>query len=233
MIEYAMKEDEVVLYKGQAKVDDSQHFSDILLTNVNLVITTRIKKIFAKDEVYTQVFPLSELKVYQNTPQLKQKGNKVELFFANKNIVIEFSSLLAPHKFVNELTKLLTGKTASERGADKVKGFVGIVDDTLGIDTIGAIKGIAENGLARTVLGGLGCKKSAAQTTQTAVMQAAEIAKGLLSQNEAKQPQTEPEKSALSIDQQIETMKKLKELVDSGILTQEEFETKKKEIMKL
>lgn len=233
MIEYAMKEDEVVLYKGEATVDDSQHISDILLTNVNLVITTRIKKIFAKDEVYTQVFPLSKLKVYQNAPQLKQKGNKVELFFANKNIVIEFSSFLAPHKFVNELTKLLTGKTVSERGADKVKGFVGIVDDALGIDTIGTIKGIAENGLAGTVLRGFGRKEPASQTAQTAVIQAAEIAKGLLSQNETKQTQTEPEKSALNIDQQIETMKKLKELVDSGILTQEEFEAKKKEIMKL
>lgn len=38
-------------------------------------------------------------------------------------------------------------------------------------------------------------------------------------------------KSKMSLDEQIETLKKLKELVDIGILTQEEFDAKKKEIM--
>jgi len=38
---------------------------------------------------------------------------------------------------------------------------------------------------------------------------------------------------ALSIDEQIETLKKLKELMDIGILSQEEFDIKKKEIMGL
>lgn len=36
-----------------------------------------------------------------------------------------------------------------------------------------------------------------------------------------------------SIDQQIETLKKLKSLLDAGILTQEEFDAKKKEVMNL
>lgn len=40
-------------------------------------------------------------------------------------------------------------------------------------------------------------------------------------------------KSKMSLDEQIETLKKLKELVDIGILTQEEFDAKKKEIMGL
>lgn len=44
--------------------------------------------------------------------------------------------------------------------------------------------------------------------------------------------QTEPQ-TALSLDQQIETLKKLKDLLDTGILSQEEFDVKKKEIMGL
>jgi membrane protease subunit (stomatin/prohibitin family) len=39
--------------------------------------------------------------------------------------------------------------------------------------------------------------------------------------------------SSMSFDEQIETLKKLKELVDMGVLTQEEFDAKKKEIMGL
>lgn len=40
-------------------------------------------------------------------------------------------------------------------------------------------------------------------------------------------------KQELSLDEQTEKLKKLKDLVDAGILTQEEFEIKKKQIMKL
>jgi len=44
---------------------------------------------------------------------------------------------------------------------------------------------------------------------------------------------TTPSKSVMSLNEQIETVKKLKELVDSGILSEDEFEKKKKEIMGL
>ena len=40
-------------------------------------------------------------------------------------------------------------------------------------------------------------------------------------------------KASMSFDEQIETLKKLKELVDMGVLSQEEFDAKKKEIMNL
>lgn len=39
--------------------------------------------------------------------------------------------------------------------------------------------------------------------------------------------------SKMSLDEQISNLKKLKELLDAGILTQEEFDKKKKEIMDL
>ena len=42
----------------------------------------------------------------------------------------------------------------------------------------------------------------------------------------------EPTQS-LSLDEQIETLKKLKDLVDAGILSEEEFDAKKKEVMGL
>ena len=41
------------------------------------------------------------------------------------------------------------------------------------------------------------------------------------------------ESSSMSFDQQIEALKKLKDLVDAGILSEDEFNTKKKEIMGL
>ena len=49
-------------------------------------------------------------------------------------------------------------------------------------------------------------------------------------------PQGQPAKSSapeMSTDEKIETLKKLKELVDMGILTQDEFDLKKKELLGL
>ena len=51
------------------------------------------------------------------------------------------------------------------------------------------------------------------------------IAQGIGSQAEAKQ--------TMSFDDQVEMLKKLKGLLDAGILSQEEFDAKKKEIMGL
>ena len=60
------------------------------------------------------------------------------------------------------------------------------------------------------------------------------LAQGLNPQNAAPAASSPlPPPTGLSLDQQIEAVKKLKELVDAGILTQEEFETKKKQVMGL
>jgi membrane protease subunit (stomatin/prohibitin family) len=48
------------------------------------------------------------------------------------------------------------------------------------------------------------------------------------------QPQAQPaQRSVLSVDEQIDAVKKLKDLLDEGILSQEEFDVKKKDIMGL
>lgn len=51
-----------------------------------------------------------------------------------------------------------------------------------------------------------------------------------MAQNMGMPTETKPD---MSIDQQIEALKKLKDLMDAGILTEEEFNIKKKEIMNL
>ena len=57
---------------------------------------------------------------------------------------------------------------------------------------------------------------------------ATNIAQGVTRSGEIKSDSYE-----ISFDEQIETLKKLKDLLDAGILTQEEFNIKKKDIMKL
>ena len=52
-----------------------------------------------------------------------------------------------------------------------------------------------------------------------------------MAQNLGPNAQSVTEKN--NLDEQISTLKKFKELLDSGILTQEEFDAKKKEILGL
>ena len=60
------------------------------------------------------------------------------------------------------------------------------------------------------------------------------LASALSPQNAATAAQmAAPEASTPSFDNQIETLKKLKELLDAGILSQEEFDTKKRQILGL
>ena len=51
--------------------------------------------------------------------------------------------------------------------------------------------------------------------------------------NMAQQLDEKATKSSLSFDEQIDALTKLKSLLDAGILSQEEFDRKKKEIMDL
>ena len=60
------------------------------------------------------------------------------------------------------------------------------------------------------------------------------IAQGLSPQIQPQAaPQPSSQSSSLSLDEQISALEKLKGLLDAGILSQEEFDLKKKEIMGL
>lgn len=54
-----------------------------------------------------------------------------------------------------------------------------------------------------------------------------------MAQNVTQTGEIKSNQPTMSFDEQIETLKKLKELVDMGVLSQDEFDKKKKEIMGL
>ena len=58
-------------------------------------------------------------------------------------------------------------------------------------------------------------------------------AASLLNKVKNEKPKKEAETALISYDEKIETLRKLKQLVDEGILSQEEFDAKKKEILDL
>lgn len=237
MEEYLLKGNEAVLYKGSANFasENISSRSEIILTNINLVAIIRNKKIFQPEQVEVKAYPVSEIKMYDGKPQLKEKNGIVEIYFADTEVKLNFYSKITAIQFMNAANKLITGKTMSERGAEKVKGAVSLVDDTLGIKTVDSMKGVIENGVIGTVFGGIGKKGNASNNVSNftnTISEVIGVTKTIIGDKTTDASTLKHEEiQRESLDEQIEALKKLKDLVAAGILTQEEFDAKKKQII--
>ena len=174
------------------------------------------------------------IKIYNDIPQIKQKDCSVEIYLTSTERKIDFSQKSDAHKFTKAAYELLTGKTLSARGAEKVSNAIGLVDTALGINTVDTVKNVLENGITGSVLGVFG--KKAAHTTKNTniVKEALDVTKSVLdSKHTGDSQHTAETGTQTDYNEQIETLKKLKDLLDAGVLTQEEFDAKKKEVLGL
>lgn len=229
---YTLQPSETVLYTGEITIGNRNSHSVLTLTNINFIIITTTKKLFAKDQVQVDTYPVEDVKIYNNTPQIKQKNNTVEVFLTRGELNFSFGSMFEARKFVSAALRLLTGKTTAERGANTLKATVGLVDDTLGINTIGTVKNVLENGVMGSLLGGITKKAVPSSKKSALISEAIGIAKEV-ADTKAAQAQLPTAEHSMPSDQQLEQLKKLKELVDMGVLTQEEFDAKKAQILGL
>lgn len=269
MADYTLKHDEVRLFKGSGTLrgQDTAKFTEtvtyeLILTNQNIVIIKTISKMFSKPRNEVSVYPVETIKVYNGEPQVKQNRYDVEVFLTTGEIRFGFSSTNDAHSFVDEVFLLITGKSASDHAADravnKVKKGIGRADDALGISTVGTVKTVLENGIARTLLGGFAPRQAKMSAKQIAAAGAIDVAKNVLDAKVSKgepeavpsaaegQAVTEtvadaaaptneqiPADTLESYSQKLELVAKMKSLVDAGVLTQEEFDIKKKELLGL
>lgn len=224
MENYNLQPDEVILYKGHGYVSNNN--AEIMLTNYNIMIDIKKMKLFTKQEIVNERYSIEDIKIYNEDPQLKQKNSTVEIHLKNGEKSIGFPTKGEANKFINEIRCLITGKTATERGAEKIKSAINLVDNTLGINTVETIKDVFDKGVVGTLLGGKVKNKSRNNKAIGFVKNALNVTKEvLIDSNE------DSEKS--QDDSDLEKIKKLKELLDIGAISQEEFDEKKKEFLGL
>ena len=233
MTNYNLQPNESVLYTGSVSMEKRSGSNELTLTNLNIIIVNTVKKLFAKEQVTVETYPVEQIKVYNEMPQIKQKYLKVEVFLTSGEVAFSFQTKTEAHKFVNAAMQLLTGKSVAERRADKVKGAIGLVDNALGINTADTVKNALENGIAGTILGGFGKKTAPAAKGVSTASEVVGIAKDLFGGKATQEAIPESTTPAAPTDEQLESLKKLKDLVDAGVLTQEEFDAKKKQILGL
>lgn len=239
MERYQLKSDETVLYEGEIiKVDKykKESFMDsfstppateLMLTNKNIILTTRIKKMFSKEQINVEIISLADIKVYDDIPQIKQSKINIEIYLSSGELYLSFHSKLEATKFHQIAVQTLTGKSLATRGAEKVKDGIGLVDDTLGISTVDTLKGVLEKGLTGTLFSGLKKSKLAVSDNSNfaTAKEATKIAKDIITEKHAAND------SQLTCEEQVDALNKMKALLDAGVLTQEEFDAKKKQIL--
>lgn len=153
-----LQADEVILYEGA--VSTNNHKGNLLITLTSQkIVLEREKGIFKKERELVDSLLLEEVKYYNDAPQIKQKGSAVDVQTSSENITITFSGIIEARKFTGKIVDAVTGTTLAKRMSDKTKDAFNMVDDALGLDTRGTIKGILEKGVKGTILTGIGKKK--------------------------------------------------------------------------
>lgn len=210
MSRYIFQSDEVVLFETEVKRNDIENVN-MKLTNYALIfdwITVQGKLLKKTKEEHEEICPLESIKFYEGAPQIKQKDGTITIQTLNGDEKITLDGFFKTRDFVSKLKEAVTGQKASQRGAKKINGAIGVVNEALGIDTIEAVSGVLKNGIAGTVLGS---SKS-------------DILKKMVLGDK-----TKSEKS-LTDKEKIDLLKEYNTLKESGVISQDEFEAKKKEI---
>jgi aryl carrier-like protein len=158
MANFDLHSDEVVLYEGAVTSKNYKGALLLTLTSQKLILE-REKGIFKKERELVEIIALDSVKIFNDVAQIKHKGDMVEIQTITANITLTLSGMLEARKFAGTMVDAITGTTLAQRSSEKIKGALGVVDDTLGIDIRGTIKGILENGVKGTILNGIGKKK--------------------------------------------------------------------------
>lgn len=158
MSNYELGAAEVVLYEGDTSSNLHKGTLKITLTS-DRIILEKEKGFFKKERELVDIILLETVKFYNDVAQIKQKGSSVEVQTTEKNITFEFSGMIEARKFTGKLVDASTGTTLAKRSSDKIKNAIDMVDDTLGLDTRGTVRGFLEKGIRGTFLNGTGNKK--------------------------------------------------------------------------
>ena len=149
MENYELAEDEVILLTTEVYYDDVEDKLLLTLTSKKIIIEkVEIKKVI-------NIVNISDIKLYNNKVQVPQKNTEVYIQTIKNNFTIKFDNAIEAVKFVTKVTDVVTGTTMSDRGVKKVKNAFDKVDDVLGFDTRGTVKGVIENGITGTLLKGI------------------------------------------------------------------------------
>lgn len=225
-----------------------------LLTNKKLVLEYTTG--FWNNKNHVDTFPLSDIKLYKNIPQVKMGEHDdepvLEIYFANAQLMLNFSEVGNEKKqkqcieewmdktldALSDITNVSPSENSGNRNLRTCQSCGKSLPSNAAFCTnCGAKVQIVEEKVAagkicskcgkEIPVGMRFCTECGAAVEENKP----ETPPPVIYAEQPKESVEEKQKEKLSIDQQIELLQKLKSLVDAGIISQEEFEKKKKEIL--
>ena len=143
MKHYNLSANETVLHKGTLSIIDEELIGDgtpakYVLTNIALVL-------FVEDggEVKTHIFSLSEVKIYENEPQIIRKDKNVDIYFIGGELYLEFPDKKSSKDFTSAAKKLVGGSPLL-RSVTKAKDAVNHAGEAIGIN-VKSVASVAGN----------------------------------------------------------------------------------------
>lgn len=239
---YTFDQDEVLLFRCEAYIaDNSTCLYRLLVTNKYVVFMPYNSTYDGKTDYEERKIPLSEIKIFEGQPQVKFYNETIELYLLNEVFAIIIQDKKQAKEFVSTINKQLTGKSAYERNTEKVGKAIGVIDKAFGINTVESMKEIITNGIGSkiNIFGKLGKKsndksKNKSEKTndvgQTARLIFSSI-KTVEQKSEQERQIAEEKAKNEAFDVMCDKLIKIKNLLDAGAITQEEYEKSKAEIM--
>ena len=158
MSNFELSESEVILYEGGASSKGYKGTLRITLTSEKIVVEQE-KGLFKKTYELLDTIELADVKFYNDVAQIKQHMNDVEIQAKAGVIKFTFPGPFEARKFAGKAIDATTNTTLAKRVSEKTKGAIDMVDDTLGVDTRGTLKGVLEQGIKGVLFNGIGKKK--------------------------------------------------------------------------
>lgn len=153
-----LNDDEVVLYEGTVGFKGKPGNQLLTLTSQKMVFEKETG-VFKKEREIVNEIELHTVKFYHDAAQIKQRGAEVDMQTTVGNFTLVFAGMFEARKFTNKVLEAVTDMTLLKRGATNVKNTIETVDDTLGVDTRGTVKGFFEQGLKGLIWNGTGKRR--------------------------------------------------------------------------
>ena len=148
MENYILQENETILFRGTAvlmpngKAPKDPEESDVLLTNLNIVFISKIKKLF-KTVSEVAAYSVNDVKIYDEAVQIIRRKNIVDIYLKQGEIFADFKKEKYAKEFCDKALKLITGYSKFVRSVKKTQKVINETNEALDIDVVEIAKNAA------------------------------------------------------------------------------------------
>ena len=187
---YKLKQDETILFRSEAmlihkgkKVGEHTAVpAEISLTNFNVIISTNVKALFST-KAKTQVYRVSDVKIYDGDAQIIRNKENVDIYFEGQEVYIQFEKQQQAKEFCDKAHRLISGDSKLVRVMKKTQKAIQEAGESLDIDVESIAKGttavVAGAVAVASTVSGVGRKAQTVGTIVQTVLNVAEKAKSL------------------------------------------------------